>query len=313
MDEYKKAIDESEKGLSALIIPDIFSLTHHLPNEKILLTDQTTVILSNIEITEKLFFVLLEKTKVTIGEWFSITEHVDSEDCIREHSKARRSPFCLERSYGMVSNLTLENIERMAPKSIGCSLEEVKLYNTCLINILPKLRINEDCKVKRLELSGREKEHVATILSQKQVICVGSVGTMTLKEYAVSILPKLIIHEGHEIELLELAATEKEHVAAILAQDKSFCDGRVRNINLEEYAVFIFLRMKKVGESPERLMLFVDGDDVWRKIQEELKKEKTAICIEEVEDLILKKHAVNNLPALKTKREIDLFFFGCKQ
>ncbi|OIR55902.1 MAG: uncharacterized protein A8A55_3352, partial [Amphiamblys sp. WSBS2006] len=119
-------VQESEEGLRTLIIPDSFSLTHHLPNEPILLTDQTTVTLSNIEISVILFFILLEETKVTIGERFSITKDVESENCIREYSMARRSPFCLERNNEAVSNLAPENIERMAPNSIGCSLEEVK-------------------------------------------------------------------------------------------------------------------------------------------------------------------------------------------
>ncbi|OIR55607.1 MAG: uncharacterized protein A8A55_3647, partial [Amphiamblys sp. WSBS2006] len=70
MDEYKKGISQSEEGLSALITqyqtPDSFSLIQDLPNETLLLTEKTTVTLSNIEISVKLFFVLLEKTKVTI-------------------------------------------------------------------------------------------------------------------------------------------------------------------------------------------------------------------------------------------------------
>ncbi|OIR57223.1 MAG: uncharacterized protein A8A55_2020 [Amphiamblys sp. WSBS2006] len=388
-----------------------FSLTHDLPNETILLTDQTTVTLSNIEMSEKLFFMLLKKTKVTIGERFSITEHVYSEDCIREHSKARRSPFCLERYYRPVLGLTLENIERMAPNSIGCSLERVRLYNTGLINILPKLRINEDCEFESLVVIANKKEHVAIILSQEQTLCVGSVKKMALKNYAVSILsklrihkdsmveklrlnasekehidpilsqgqlfcvgrvknmslknyvvsvlpktrihegyevewlwlntskeehiaeilsqdqpfcigraknmlvsgyavsvlPKLLIHKDQEIEFLKLVASKEEHVSTILAQDQKFCVGRVKKMKFEEYAVFVFLKMKETRENLESLVLSINGDELWRKMQGELKEENTVICIEEVGKLTLKGHAVNILPALKTKREMDRF------
>ncbi|OIR56153.1 MAG: uncharacterized protein A8A55_3101, partial [Amphiamblys sp. WSBS2006] len=99
MYEYKKATGQSEEGLSALIThyktPDSFSVTQDLPNETLLLTEKTTVTLSNIEMSAKLFFVLLEKTKVTLGERFSIAWYVDSEDCIRDHGMAREMPFYL--------------------------------------------------------------------------------------------------------------------------------------------------------------------------------------------------------------------------
>ncbi|OIR58413.1 MAG: uncharacterized protein A8A55_0813 [Amphiamblys sp. WSBS2006] len=288
-----------------------FLLTQDLPNEPILLTEKTTVTLSNIEVSEKLFFVLLEKTKVTIGEMVSIAEHVYSEDCIREHGMARNSPFWLER-YSAMSNLALENIERMPPNSIGCSLEKVRLYHTGLINILPKLRINEDRKVEWLRLSADEEEDVAAIVAQKQAVYVGSVGDITLENYAVSILPKLGIHENSEVEWLDLVATKKEHVSEILSQDKPMFVGRVKNMILEEYAVFVFLKMKRTRENLENLMLSLDGDELWREIQEELKEENTAICIEKTEKLILRNHAVNILPALKTKREMDTFVLDAK-
>ncbi|OIR58404.1 MAG: uncharacterized protein A8A55_0811 [Amphiamblys sp. WSBS2006] len=362
MNEYKKAIGQNEERLSPVITqyqtPGSFSLTQDLPSETLLLTEKTTVTLSNIEVSVKLFLVLLEKTKVTIGERFSITEHVDSEDCIREHGMARKTPVYLRD--GVVSSLTLENIERMPPSSIGCALKEFNLKDTGLINILPKLRINEDNKVKWLGLSAREKEHVAAILAQKQAIyvgsvffmmtlrnyavsiltklrihensevrffnlaadekehvsaifsqnktfCVGRTKTMCLENYAVSVLTKLRIHKDHEINIIKLFATEKEHVAIIFAQDQPFCVGRMKNVEFWDYAVFVFLKMKKVGESLGNYMLSIDGDELWRKIHEELKEENITICIEKTEKMFLREHAVNILPALKTKGEMDKF------
>ncbi|OIR56460.1 MAG: uncharacterized protein A8A55_2793, partial [Amphiamblys sp. WSBS2006] len=367
MDEYKKAISQNAEGLRLSVLitqyqtPDSFSLTQDLPNEAVLLTEKTTVTLSNIEISVKLFFVLLEKTKVTIGERFSIAEHIDSEDCIRDHDMARSSPFCLEKTGGVTPSLTLENIERMPPNSIGCVLKQLNLKDTGLINILPKLRINKDNMVKRVGLFASEKEHVAEILSQDQPIYIGSVEEMTLKNYAVSILPKMRTSKNSEVGFLLLYAYEKEHVAEILSQDQPFCVGRVKNMVLEDYAVsilpkliihkdckieilylnadeeeyvttilaqdqplclgrvkkiefcdyavFVFLKMKEVGEGLESLWLSIGGDKLWRGIKEEVEKENTAICIEEVEKLVLRKYAVNILPALKTKGEmVDILF-----
>ncbi|OIR55773.1 MAG: uncharacterized protein A8A55_3481, partial [Amphiamblys sp. WSBS2006] len=68
MDEYRKAAGGSGSGRCRLLLsalaaqlqaPASFLLTCDLPNEAVLLTDQTTVTLSNIEISEKLFSVLL--------------------------------------------------------------------------------------------------------------------------------------------------------------------------------------------------------------------------------------------------------------
>ncbi|OIR56093.1 MAG: uncharacterized protein A8A55_3161, partial [Amphiamblys sp. WSBS2006] len=138
MDEYRKA---SGLRLSALLTklqaPDSFLLTCDFPSEAVLLTDQTTVTLSNIEISVELFFVLLEKTRITVGGSFSIAEHNDNEDCIREHGMARNSPFEFVRSW-VLSPLALENIERMAPNSIGCSLKKLDLNDIGLISILSK-------------------------------------------------------------------------------------------------------------------------------------------------------------------------------
>ncbi|OIR56760.1 MAG: uncharacterized protein A8A55_2491 [Amphiamblys sp. WSBS2006] len=225
--------------------PDSFSLRHDLPNEAVLLTEKTTVTLSNIEISSQLFFVLVEKTKVTIGENLSITEHTDNEDCIRESGMARNSPVWLRRNKRSeaVSSLALENIERMSPSSIGCVLKEVNLHNTGLGNILPKLRIHEDSEVEWLWVTADEKEHVAGILEQEKAFCVGRVRSMWLEGYAVSILPKMRISEDCEVEDLRVDAGRKEHVAVVLGQEKTFCVGRVKNVFLEDYAVSILPRL----------------------------------------------------------------------
>ncbi|OIR55724.1 MAG: uncharacterized protein A8A55_3530, partial [Amphiamblys sp. WSBS2006] len=173
-DEYRKAAGGSGSGsgrcrllLSALAAQlqaqASFLLTQNLPNEAVLLTDQTTVTLKNIEISEKLFFVLLEKTRVTVGGSFSITGHARNEDCIREHGMARNRPVWLGRRWAVLG-LALENIERMAPNSIGCVFEKLDLRDTGLINILPKLRVHKDCEIGMLWLSASEKEHVAEVL-----------------------------------------------------------------------------------------------------------------------------------------------------
>ncbi|OIR56059.1 MAG: uncharacterized protein A8A55_3195, partial [Amphiamblys sp. WSBS2006] len=222
----------------------------------------------NIEISVKLFFVLLEKTKVDVGENFSIAEHADSEDCIREHSMARKSSFWLRR-HGAVSSLALENIERMQPGSIGCVLKQINLVKTGLINILPKLRIKKDCVLELLWLYASEKEHVAGILAKNKRFCVGRVENMSLGGYAVGVITKMSL-EDCEVGTLWLEAPKEEHVAAVLKQEKKNFVGRVENMNLSYYAVSILLKLIIHEENTmESIFLAGDGENFSRILEEE--------------------------------------------
>ncbi|OIR57318.1 MAG: uncharacterized protein A8A55_1927 [Amphiamblys sp. WSBS2006] len=244
--ERHKELEATKEELSPLITqlqtPDSFSLTQDFPNEAILLTEKTTVTLSNIEISVKLFLVLLGKARVTVGERFSITKHARNEDCIGEHDMTR-TPFGLAR-YEAVSSLALENIEGIPKNSIGCYLKEVSLYNTGLINILPKLRIHEDSEVECFWVTADEKEHVSTLLEQEKMFCVGRVKIVNLSEYAVSVITKMRIHEDSVVESLTLVASRKKHVAAVLEQDKTFFVRRVKRVKLYNYAVRVITKMR---------------------------------------------------------------------
>ncbi|OIR56182.1 MAG: uncharacterized protein A8A55_3072, partial [Amphiamblys sp. WSBS2006] len=155
---------------------------------------------------------------------------------------ARETPICLVRRYESVSPLVLENIERMAPSSIGCSLKKIDLRDTGLINILPKLRIHGDCEIEHLWLTANEEAHVAEVLKQKKPFCLGRVKEIWLREYAVGVITKMSL-EYYGVELLWLFADKKEHVAEVLKQKKPFCVGRVKDIHLWDYAVGVITKM----------------------------------------------------------------------
>ncbi|OIR56326.1 MAG: uncharacterized protein A8A55_2928 [Amphiamblys sp. WSBS2006] len=289
-----------QKALSALVAqlqpPASFLLTCDLPNETVLLTDQTTVTLSNIEISVKLFFVLLRKTMVTVEEAFSITEqHTDSEDCIREHGMARNSPFWLD-NYEAVSILAIENIERMAPNSIGCSLKEVDLSDTGLINILPKLRIHVDSEIEILSLTASEEAHVAEVLKQEKPFCVGRVEDMWLEGYAVGVITKMSLKDC-EIEYLSLTASEEAHVAAVLAQKKPFCVGRVKDMRFEEYAVGVITKMSPEDCEIESLRLYAPRKE---HVAEVLKQEKP-FCVGRVKKMKLTGYAASVITKMSLK------------
>ncbi|OIR55979.1 MAG: uncharacterized protein A8A55_3276, partial [Amphiamblys sp. WSBS2006] len=277
--------------------------TCDLPNEAVLLTDQTTVTLSNIEISERLFFVFLRKTMVTVEEAFSITKHDYSEDCIREHGMARNSPFELN-NYEVVSILAIENIERMAPNSIGCSLKKLDFSDTGLINILPKLRIHGDCNIEHLRLNASEEAHVAEVLAQEKPFCVGRrVKDMYLEDYAVGVITKMSLKDCG-IEYLSLHATRREHVAEVLAQKKPFCVGRVKDMHLREYAVGVLTKMSLKDCEFEILSL----DTPRKEHVAAVLKQETPFCVGRVKHMFLEDYAVGVITKMTIHEDCEI---GC--
>ncbi|OIR56661.1 MAG: uncharacterized protein A8A55_2591, partial [Amphiamblys sp. WSBS2006] len=269
-----------------------FLLTCDLPNEAVLLTEKTTVTLSNIEISVKLFFVLLEKTRVTVNENFFIAEHNDNEDCIREHGMMGETPVCLEERCLVLSSLALENIERMAPNSIGCSLKKLDLSDTGLINILPKLRIHGDCEIKYLSLTANEE----AVLAQEKPFCVGRVKSMWLREYAVGVITKMSLKDC-EIKHLHLTASEEAHVSAVLAQENPFCVERVKNMDLEDYAVGVITKMSLKDCEIGYLVLAASEE---AHVAEVLAQEKP-FCVGRVKTMWLYEYAVGVITKMSLK------------
>ncbi|OIR56706.1 MAG: uncharacterized protein A8A55_2545, partial [Amphiamblys sp. WSBS2006] len=206
--------EDTLNALESYQTPGCFKLTTTLPSEATFLSKKTTAVtLENIEISSQLFFTLLRKTRVCVGENFSLSDQafdVDG-DCIKEnilggkqHFSGRRwvlgcflSPkLCLEghseNETESDTSLALENIENMPQNSIGCDFGKVVFTNTVLTNILPKLKFYS---VGKLKLAAEKKEHVAGILAQEQKIRIGGTKKIYLHAHAVAVLPKLEIQE----------------------------------------------------------------------------------------------------------------------
>ncbi|OIR56405.1 MAG: uncharacterized protein A8A55_2848 [Amphiamblys sp. WSBS2006] len=196
------------------------------------------------------------------------------------------TPFCLERRWA-VSPLALENIERMAPNSIGCVFEKLDLHDTGLINILPKLRIHGDCEFKILRLAASEEAHVAEVLAQEKPFCVGRVKRMFLQEYAVCVITKMSLKDC-EFEWLDLVAPRKEHVAEVLKQEKPFCVGRVKSMCLWDYAVSVITKMSLKDCEFESLYLHANEE---AHVAEVLAQENP-FCVERVKEMRLWDYAV---------------------
>ncbi|OIR56931.1 MAG: uncharacterized protein A8A55_2314 [Amphiamblys sp. WSBS2006] len=267
MDQYKEVFGlHKEKKLEELTrspqFPDSLLLTTTaLPSDVVRLTEQTLVFLENIAVPENVFFILLSKTKMRVGKNVSIFRNTH-EDFLCVDKATRNSPFRLERDGETATALALENIRRIPPESISCTLLSLSLNKTALANIFPKLNIGEDCDLEILVLAADKKEQVAEILAQEQTIYVGRVKEMLLAGYAVNVLTKIKIKEYGEVETLVLVADKEGHVTATLTREQTFCvgSGRVKNISLGSYAVNVLARIE-ISEDCLLENFFVDANE----------------------------------------------------
>ncbi|OIR57379.1 MAG: uncharacterized protein A8A55_1859 [Amphiamblys sp. WSBS2006] len=244
MTEYRRIVSERHEAFRNRLAaqpahtPDDFSLTTTIPDKPTLLTEQTTVSLENIAISETLFFVLLSKTKVRVGENLSLFGDSNGEDCIAEHDMARSTPVLLRQKEQSEPNtpLFLENISNIPSNSIGCTLGNFLIDIS--IRLLTKLRISGGGDYEFLSLVIEKEEHLKEILAMEdKSVFVGKRKTVTLRGYAANILPKLAFHEDIEIEHLDLGMEKEEHVIRILAMEEgSFSVGKTREITLQGYA-----------------------------------------------------------------------------
>ncbi|OIR56300.1 MAG: uncharacterized protein A8A55_2954, partial [Amphiamblys sp. WSBS2006] len=189
-----------------------------------------------------------------------------------------------------------ENIERMAPNSIGCSLKKLDLNDIGLISILSKLRIHGDSEIESLRLIASEEAHVAEVLKQEKPFCVGRVKNMWLKEYAVGVITKMSLKDS-EIEWFYLTASEEAHVAEVLKQEKPFCVGRVKNMWLKEYAVGVITKMSLKDCEVESLDLVAPRKE---HVAAVLVQEKP-FCVGRVKMMYFKDYAVGVITKMSLK------------
>ncbi|OIR55796.1 MAG: uncharacterized protein A8A55_3458, partial [Amphiamblys sp. WSBS2006] len=142
----------------------------------------TTVTLENIAISSQLFCALLRKTRVCVGENFSIFANTADGDCIIENSILRDNPpsiymsrFEEDGENETNTGLALENIKRIPQNSIGCDFRKIVFTDTVLTNILPKLKFHENHAMESLTVVATKNEHGAGILAQKQKIRIGRI------------------------------------------------------------------------------------------------------------------------------------------
>ncbi|OIR56613.1 MAG: uncharacterized protein A8A55_2639 [Amphiamblys sp. WSBS2006] len=130
------------------------------------------------------------------------------------------------------------------------------------INALPKLKLHED-NVMDVWLSGWQRDISEILLKKDRTICVGRVKSLSLEFYAISILPKLWLHEDNVMEYFWLYADRGEYVSEIFgAEDSSIWLGKVKkSLRLELYAISILpkLRSSTMIPTPEKVNTDIRG------------------------------------------------------
>ncbi|OIR56160.1 MAG: uncharacterized protein A8A55_3094 [Amphiamblys sp. WSBS2006] len=175
------------------------------------------------------------------------------------------------------------------------------------VNILPKLRIHEENEMEELVLEAYYPRNIIEIIKKENnSIWIGKVRKINLRNYAVEVLPKLRIHEENLTEELSLSADGTEHLAKILEENSSIWIGRVKKLELRDYAVNILPKLRIHEENEmEELYLCLIGYCYYHII-EILKEENNSIWIGKVRKLTLKNYAVGILSRLKLHEENEM-------
>ncbi|OIR56324.1 MAG: uncharacterized protein A8A55_2930 [Amphiamblys sp. WSBS2006] len=289
--------------------------TTNIPNRPTLLTKKTTVSLENIAVSEALFSVLLSKTKVRVGENFSLFGHSNVEDCIKEHGVERKPPVLLKKIQNeLITPLFLENIGSIPPNSIGCALGSSSCWFSVLF--LSKLRIGEDSNIIGLSLEEENEKHTREILNMEDgSISVGNPEEIGLYTYAVNILPKLAFHEDNKTLSLVLSAAGEEHITAILGTENgSIFVGNPEKIKLYKCAVNILHKLKFHEDNKTlSLVLYAAREEHITAI---LGTENESIFVGNPKEIILNYYAVNILSKLalhSDNRTLSLVLYAARE
>ncbi|OIR56963.1 MAG: uncharacterized protein A8A55_2284 [Amphiamblys sp. WSBS2006] len=314
--EYKKRFRKQTPFVSrAMERPGFVVLSESFHKDFVFLGPQTTVLLEDTAVSDKLLFILLAKTRLEVGENVSVFGHARDTDCIRTGRGNRERPFSMLRAKAeertekiKETELLRKNIENIKPNSIKCLCNNLLFHDGLFGNILPKLQMHEYNFVKSFVLNADKKEHVVGILEAKSLF-VGKIKKLSLGGYAVGVLAVLVLHKENEMEGLFLDADREEHIAGL---SRAVSLGRVHNIKLDAYAINIL----------SVLVLHKENEMAWFGMHRFEKKHMTRICrvgrnsieIRKIKNMVLCGHEIEILPKLRLHKENILerllFLFG---
>ncbi|OIR57382.1 MAG: uncharacterized protein A8A55_1861, partial [Amphiamblys sp. WSBS2006] len=232
---------------------DLLTLTipGRWPNQ-VLLHLGTVVTLENIALSDALLFKLLKKTHVVVGENVSVFGNFKGEDCIRAGMNTRklgllRPAFFPEPGHLFGENEVcfVKNIARMPNNSIKLGkVGRLKLWNNSF-RIFPKLKLHEENVIEELSLEANEKKYLSEIdCVADNSIWLGKTKRLVLFNYSINILPKLMVHEEGDAEVLYLDAGEINPLSEkLLEGSKNVCVRKFKRMEVCNCSVNVFFKL----------------------------------------------------------------------
>ncbi|OIR56821.1 MAG: uncharacterized protein A8A55_2428 [Amphiamblys sp. WSBS2006] len=272
------------------------------------LTRETKVVLSNIAISDILFFKLLSRTAVEIRSKISLVGHDDSLGCCLEGFGERtteQARICFDGYTSQEMKQVYENIKTIPRKSIQIDAKEVHAKGDGICVLLELLDF-ADGHIPDLSLETSRKKYIEEITEKESNLgWIGKVKKLSLIGSAVEALPRLKLHQENKMEELVLETYIPGYIAEILRmENNSIWVGKVRKLFLKQKAIQILHKLKFHDENEMEefgLDSYTTGN-----IAEILQMENNSVWIGKVKVLKLKRHTIQILPKLRIHGENEL-------
>ncbi|OIR57755.1 MAG: uncharacterized protein A8A55_1477 [Amphiamblys sp. WSBS2006] len=272
------------------------------------LTQETKVVLSNIAISDALFFKLLSKTVVEVRNKISLVGHDDSLGrCIGESDWRTSEPIniCFKGYTSQEMKQVYESITTIPRKSIQIGAKEVRTKGDSIC-VLLKLLDSVDGYIPDLSLETSRKKYIEEITeTESNLGWIGNMKKLKLIGPAVEALPRLKLRQENMMEELVLDAYTHGYITKILRmENSSIWVGKVRKLLLKKHAIQILPKLKFHDENEmEELGLSACTPG---HITEILKMERNSIWVGKVKVLKLENYTMGILPKLGIHKENEL-------
>ncbi|OIR56507.1 MAG: uncharacterized protein A8A55_2746, partial [Amphiamblys sp. WSBS2006] len=195
------------------------------------LTLNSKVVLCNISISDRLFLLLISRTKMDIRGRISLFGHSNTSICCRA-GLANETSYRIYICTNEYNKEEVENTKTVQKRRINIEARRINVKEKRVCILLKHCTVDA-CYC---SLGITEKKYIEEILGDENPRAWSwRVGNLKLRGYAVNLLPKLV---ENQVQELSLSAYSSGHITTILeTEDRSVWVGKVRALFLDEYAV----------------------------------------------------------------------------
>ncbi|OIR57383.1 MAG: uncharacterized protein A8A55_1857 [Amphiamblys sp. WSBS2006] len=260
------------------------------------------VIFRNISISDRLFLLLISRTRMDVRGGISLFEHRSTQMCCRTGLTNETNDQIDISTNGYnkekIENIK-ENIKTIKKRSIRIESRNIHAEEKGVCVLLKHCTVD----AYSYSLGITEKKYIEEILKEKNnSLWAGKVKDLQLRGYAVNLLPKLV---ENQMQRIHLSAEDSCQISTILwREDNSIWAGKVTKLDLGEYATELLSKLRFYYENvPEGLRLYAEKQESMGWI---LRKKNRSIWVGKVKKLFLDGYAVEILPKLRFHEEIEM-------